>query len=164
MINLKEWMELVEYRITEGSDYHFAAYGDKAYSLSYWNGDPDGHGLSIVFERDTQTVFEVEVCDYRNSRAYRLINPDYVGQWQDTEAWDDVRWTDLEVDDDFMKKARAIINGEDDYDTRISIPLDLDDQTFMTLARQAHEQDITLNQLVMNILMAEVEAAGLYHE
>lgn len=161
MITLKEWMELVEYRITEGGDYYFSAYGDKAYNLSHWNGDNDGHSLNIVFELDTQRVFEVEVCDYANRRAYRLINPDYANQGQDTEAWDNVHWTDLEVDDDFMQKALAIMQGQD-YDTRVSVPVDLDNDTFLVLARQAHEQDITLNQLVENILRAEIEAQELY--
>lgn len=163
MITLKEWMELVGYRITEGGDYYFAPYGNKIYSLSYWNGDHDGHSLNIVFDLDTQQVFEVEVCDYANRRAYRLINPDYMGRGQDTEAWDDVRWVDLEVDDDFMQKALSILQGTP-YDTRVSVPVDLDKETFTELARQAHEQDITLNQLVENILRAEIEAQELYRE
>lgn len=162
MITLKEWMELVNYRITEGGDYYFHAY-DNAYNFSHWNGDHDGFSLNIVFQLDTQTVYEVEVCDYQNSRAYRLINPDYVGQGQDAEAWDDVRWTDLEEVDDFLQKALAIIQGEL-YDTRVSVPVELDNETFTELARQAHEQDITLNQLVENILRAEIEAQELYSE
>jgi hypothetical protein len=162
MITLKEWMELVGYRITEGSEYYHDAY-DNAYNFSHWNGNHDGHSLNIVFQLGTQTVYEVEVCDYYNSRAYRLINPDYVGRGQDTEAWDDVRWTDLEVDDDFMQKALAILQGTP-YDTRVSVPVDLDNETFTELARQAHEQDITLNQLVENILRAEIEAQELYRE
>ena len=41
MITLKEWMELVDYRITEGSDYCWSCYGPDAYSLDSWNGDQD---------------------------------------------------------------------------------------------------------------------------
>lgn len=160
MITLKEWMELVDYRITEGSDYYFAAYGDKAYSISHWNGEHDGHSANIVFERDTQTVFEVEVCDYRNNRAYRLINPDYANQGQDKTAWDDVRWTDLEVDDDFMQKALAILNEEDDYDTRVSVPIDLPDSELFELMKLAHDRDITLNQLVEEALRAAIDEAN----
>lgn len=157
MITLKEWMELVDYRITEGNDYCFAVYGDKAYSLDYWNGDHDGHGMSIVFDRDTQTVFEVQVCDYRNDRAYRLINPDYANQGQDKDAWDDVQWTDLEVDDDFMRKALSILNNEDDYDTRVSVPIDLPNDKLFELMKLAHERDITFNQLMEEVLRAAID-------
>lgn len=160
MITLKEWMELCDYRITEGSDYLFAAYGNKAYSLDYWNGDQDGHSMSIVFDRDTQQVFEAQVCDYRLERAYRLINPDYRNQNQDTEAWDGVRWTDLEVDVDFMQKAVAIVNDETDYDTRVSVPIDLPDNELFELMKLAHERDITLNQLVEEALRAAIDEAN----
>jgi hypothetical protein len=33
MISLKEWMELVDYRITEGSDYGWNCYGHDAHML-----------------------------------------------------------------------------------------------------------------------------------
>ena len=43
------------------------------------------------------------------------------------------------------------MNGNE-YDTRVMVPVDLDDDTLMKLFTIAHEQDITLNQLVENIL------------
>jgi hypothetical protein len=67
------------------------------------------------------------------------------------EAWDDVNYIDLEVDDDFIQKCLAIQAGED-YDTKVSVPLELEDDKMFELMRMAHEQDITLNQLVENIL------------
>lgn len=156
MITLKEWMELCDYRITEGSDYYFEAYGNKSYSLSHWNGDQDGYSMNIVFEFDTQKVFEVEVCDYKNNRAYRMINPDYANKGQDSEAWDDVKWTDLEVDDDFIQKALAIKDGTE-YDTRVSIPLDLPKEELFNLMQLAHKKDITLNELVEEALRDAIE-------
>jgi len=157
MITLKEWMEICDYRITEGSDYYFAAYGDKAYSLDHWNGEHNGHSMSIVFERDTQKVFEVQVCDYRNDRAYRLVHPDHRNQGQDKNAWDKVRWTELEADDDFMQKATAIVDGKDDYDTRVSVPIDLPDSKLFELMKLAHERDVTFNQLVEEALRAAID-------
>lgn len=149
MITLKEWMELVDYRITEGSDYNL--YGHNAYNLSSWNGEDGGHSLSITFSTLTQVVYCAEVCDYGNNRAYRLLNPDFKHVYNSPEAWDNVDFIDLEVDDDFMQKALAIIAGED-YDDRVSVPLTLSDEETFAIMKLAHERDMTLNSFVEEVL------------
>ena len=154
MITLKEWMEVSNYRITEGSDYN--AYGG-AYALTSWNGDQDGYSLEIIFDQKTQTVYEVQACDYQHNRAYRLINDAHKQVGRDDEAWDDTRWIDLEADDDWIQKAQAIVAGRD-YDTRITVPIDLTDQELLALMKLAHERDVTLNHLVDQVLR---EAMGL---
>jgi len=154
MITLKEWMEVSNYRITEGSDYN--AYGG-AYALTSWNGDQDGYSLEIIFDQKTQTVYEVQACDYKHNRAYRLINDAHKQVGRDDEAWDNTRWIDLEADDDWIQKAQAIVAGRD-YDTRITVPIDLTDQELLALMKLAHERDVTLNHLVDQVLR---EAMGL---
>ena len=72
MITLKEWMELVDYRITEGSEYCWQCYGPDAYSLDSWNGDQNGYSFCIIFDNKTQVVYEVQAHDYVHNRAYRL--------------------------------------------------------------------------------------------
>jgi hypothetical protein len=160
MLTVKEWMELVDYRITEGSEYGWRCFGDNAYSLSSWNGDHNGWSFDIVFDRKTQVVYTVEVCDYKRQRAYRMINPDFQQAYNDEaathsttarQAWDDVDYVDLEIDEDFATKA-LWIKTDQDYDTRVSVPLTVPDDALFELMKQAHEQDITLNQLVENIL------------
>jgi predicted HicB family RNase H-like nuclease len=71
-------------------------------------------------------------------------------------AWDDVNYIDLEVDDDFIQKCLAIKAGED-YDTRIQVPLDLSDEMLYNMMKLAHEQDVTLNQLVEQVLREAIE-------
>ena len=154
MITLKEWMEVSNYRITEGSDYN--AYGG-AYALTSWNGDQDGYSLEIIFDQKTQTVYEVQACDYKHNRAYRLINDAHKQVGRDDEAWDDTSWIDLEADDDWIQKAQSIVAGRD-YDTRITVPIDLTDQELLALMKLAHERDVTLNHLVDQVLR---EAMGL---
>lgn len=164
MITIKEWMELVEYRLTEGDNYLWRCFGDNAYGLSSWNGDHDGHSFNIVFDSNTQVVYTVEACDFKNQRAYRMINPDYKTAHNDeardrgvnpAEAWDDVNYVDLEQKEDFLEKARAIRDGAE-YDTRVSVPLSMPDDVLFGLMKQAHERDITLNQLVEQILISEI--------
>ena len=67
------------------------------------------------------------------------------------EAWDDVEYIDLEIDEDFIQKAQAIKAGKD-YSTDISVPLDLPDELLLEAALNAHRQDITLNEYINNAL------------
>jgi hypothetical protein len=165
MITLKDFMETVDYRITEGSDYGWQCYGSDAHRLDSWNQEQDGHSVSIVFDTRTQTVYEASAYDYQRNRAYRLINPDYREAHSqearekgvlEKQAWDDVDYVDLETDDDFLAKARAIVQGED-YDTRVSVPLNLPDDSLFQLMKLAHESDQTLNQFVEQILRDAID-------
>lgn len=152
MLTLKEWMELVDCRITEGGSYFTNIPG--LYSLSAWNERQDGWSFVIAFDpKDNQRVYVVEAWDYARNRAYRLKDPAIE---LDKQAWDDVDFTELEDDDDFFQKALAIKTGED-YDTRVSVPLDLPDELMFKLMKQAHQQDITLNQLVEEALRKVIE-------
>lgn len=164
MITLKEWMEVVDYRVTEGSNYLWDCYGPNSYSLDSWSGNQDGHSFSIIFDTKTQVVYEVQSHDYKNNRAYRLCNPDtYIGMEIEAgnrginkqEAWEDVNYIDLESDDDWIQKALAIAAGED-YDTRVSIPLDLDDDVLLKLMKMAHERDLTFNEFVEGVLREQL--------
>jgi hypothetical protein len=67
------------------------------------------------------------------------------------EAWDDVNYVGLEVDDDFIQKCLAIKAGET-YDTRVEVPLTLDDDQLFELMKLAHEADKSLNAYVEQIL------------
>ena len=166
---MKEWMELVGYRITEGSDYMWQCYGSNAYALDSWNGEQDGHSFTVIFDTKDQTVYEVQAHDYINDRAYRMINEDFQkknrkeAKKRDIDkdnAWDDVDYVDIEVDDDFIQKCLAIKAGED-YDTRVSVPMDFSDEELLTYMKLAHEQDITFNQLVERALREAIEREGI---
>ena len=157
MITLKDFIEAVDYRVTEGSDFTWHCFGDEArpYTLSAWNQEQDGWSFNITFDTGTQEVYMVEACDYKRQRAYRLINPDHVEAYKDyakkhnpeyvDQAWDDVNYTDLEVDDDWIQKALSIKSGED-YDTQISVPIDIPDDELFKFMILAHERDMTFNQ------------------
>ena len=166
---MKEWMELVDYRITEGSDYMWQCYGSNAYALDSWNGEQDGHSFTVIFDTRDQTVYEVQAHDYVHNRAYRMINEDFQkknskeAKKRDIDkdnAWDDVNYVDIEVDDDFIQKCLAIRAGED-YDTRVSVPMEFSDEELLTYMKLAHERDITFNQLVEQALREAIEREGI---
>jgi hypothetical protein len=165
MITLKEWMEVVEYRITEGSTYQWGCFGHNVYSLDSWDGEQDGHSFTVIFDTKTQEVYEVQAHDFARQRAYRLINPEYAEQYRteakdrsvlENQAWDDVDYVDLETDDDWIQKAQAIAAGED-YDTRVSVPVDFTDEDLLKYMKLAHERDITFNQLITEALIEAID-------
>ena len=162
MISLEQFMKTVDYHITEGNTYDWQCYGDNAYSLSAWNGvhGAGGWSANITFDTKDQTVYEVDMCDYTNDRAYRVINPDFVDAFEKesetravplNQAWDEVDYVDLEVEQDWLEKAQAIVSGEN-YDTRVQVPLDFSDEELLKYMKLAHEQDVTFNQLVTQAL------------
>jgi len=171
MITLKEWMELTDYKITEGSDYGWGCYGPNSFTLDSWNGvhGKGGYSFSIIFSTKSQKVYEVSVCDYTNDRAYRMINPKYQEKHRKeaesrgvnlNEAWDEINYIDLEVDDDFIQKSLSIKAGED-YSTDISIPIDLPDEVLLEAALNAHRQNITLNEYINNALRNMIDEYAL---
>ena len=171
MISMKEWMELVDYRITEGSDYGWQCYGPNSYTLDSWNGvhGKGGYSFSIVFSTKSQKVYEVSMCDYTNDRAYRMINPKFQEKHRKeaesksvlaNQAWDDVDYVDLEVADDFFQKALAIRAGED-YSTDVSVPINLPDDLLMFAFKCAHAENMTFNDWMNQMLrdfIVQVEA------
>ena len=174
MITMKEWMELVDYRITEGGEYGWQCYGPNAYCLDSWNGvhGVGGYSFSIVFSTKTQKVYEVSMCDYTNDRAYRMIAENKQAKHHKesehksvlaNQAWDDVDYVDLEVVDDFIQKALAIKAGED-YENTVSVPIDLPDDLMMFAFRAAHEADMTLNDWMNQMLRGFIDQveAGEY--
>jgi hypothetical protein len=174
MISIKEWMELVDYKITEGDTYGWQCYGPNAYQLNSWNGvhGKGGHSFSIVFSTKSQKVYEVSMCDYTNDRAYRMINTKFQEKHRKeaesrnvnlNEAWDDVDYVELDVVDDFIQKALAIRAGED-YDTRVQVEVDFSDEELLQYMKLAHQRDMTFNEFVEEALrhaISEYEAGRL---
>lgn len=161
MINLREFFELIDYRITEGSDYGWQCYGGHAHAIDC---TADNYSLTVIFDRDNQTVYEVHVSDYRNDRAYRMIHPDYESAYRaearergvdPDRAWDEAKYVDLETDEDFVEKAQAIIAGKD-YDTRVFIPIDLPEDELLELFKMAHARDMTFNDFVVEIVSEKI--------
>lgn len=162
MITMKEFLDAIGYRITEGSRYCWDCFGPNA---RYLDSTDDHYSASAIFDAETQEIYRVEITDNVKDLAYRLTNPAYEKAVKDeakrrdvddSVAWDDVRWTDLEVKEDWMEKAHAIMTGEE-YDERVSVPLDLPDDVLLTLMKMAHERDITFNSLMEEVLKDAID-------
>lgn len=164
MITLQDFIEAINYRITGGSDYQWTCFGDNARYMDC-EGEPiNTFSVHAVFDAVDQTVYTIEAWDYANDRAYRWIHPDYIKAYKKDckkhnvdfkEASDSMVFTDLDVDTDILEKAKAIVAGEE-YDTRVQVPLTLDNDQMFDLMKLAHEHDITLNQMVEKILRTAI--------
>ena len=169
MITIKDFMETVNYRVTEGSEFCWSCFGAKAYRLDSWSGNQDGYTVSIVFDTESQEVYQAEVCDYAHNRAYRLTNPAYIEahasealtrNCDSQEAFRDdnenpVRFVELETAGDWLEKAIAIVNGKE-YDTRVQIEVEFDDADLLKYMTLAHQLDITFNQLVERAIIEKI--------
>ena len=164
MITLKDFLEVIDYRITEGWDYQWKCFGDNAYGMDHHDPDRTENSFTIIFDKKNKTVYSVEAHDYQNERSYRLLHPDFAQAHKaeceergiDDLAWEHVKFTDLETEEDWLEKARAIFAGEP-YDTRISIPLDLPDHELLQIFMLAHKVDMTFNDYVEKILREMLE-------
>jgi len=167
-MHLKDINENFEHRITGGSEYQWNCYGENARYLDYESEHATG---SCIFDIATQEVYEASVEIKESAhRPYRWLNPNTKNVMHEEaayrkvdadKAWDDVNWIDLETEDDFLEKARAIFKGEP-FDTRVSVPLDLNDEELFAMMKLAHQRDITLNQLMVEVLQAAID--GNTHE
>ena len=154
-MELNDWLAITDGRVTEGSEFGFDCYGDRTYTLSYWNGLHGEVEVSshVVYNRDTFEVYEAEAFDGAKNKMYVWRDPRYATLYEtelhsknpDYEAdWDE---TQLETIDDFIDKATAIVNGTE-YDSRVQVELNMDRDELFALMTFAHERDITFNELI----------------
>ena len=166
MITLKDYMECISYRITEGNEYMWNCYGPNAYSLD--SGSSYGENtVSVVFDKVTQEVYQMEAWDFANRRSYRWINPNYIDAIKSEsknrninfeQSIDNEKFIDIDSDADMIEKATAIANGEE-YDTRVTLELNFEDDELFLMMKMAHEMDITFNEFVTHILEDSVKRA-----
>lgn len=156
-MHLNELTEALDYRIVGGSEYCWSCFPD----ARFLDFESEHAHVSCIFDTVSQVIYEVSINDKPNKyKPYRWLNPaykdDYLAEAKEknvdtTQAWDDVKWVELEIASDFLDKATAIFFG-DEFDDRVQVPLDLGKDELFKLMEMAHEQDITLNQLVEKLL------------
>jgi len=166
-MHLSKINEALDHKITGGSEYGWNCW-DNARFMDY---ESDYAYVGVVFNSKTQIIYVAEVsCKSEmfpnEPKPYRWLNPVSKGAYlaeatkrkvDPNQAWDDVKWVDLETEEDFLEKATAIFNGEE-FDTRIIVPIDIDDETLMQLSRAAHERDITLNKMIELALQEVIDS------
>ena len=154
MILLKEYLEAIQFKISEGSSYGWNCYGPNARYLDCYK--EDCYSISALFDSENQFVYAVELWDYVNRREYRWQHPNYKDEFlaearereiDPMESLDGSKYIDLEVGSDILEKIAKVV-AEKDYDTRVKVPVDFSDEDLLQYMKLAHELDITFNELV----------------
>lgn len=162
MTHLKDFIQAIEHKITGGSDYHWKCFGDNARYLDCADNEGVGgnYSISAIFDSQTQQVYCIEAWDYFNDREYRWIDKAYIKAHTKAcaknkvdlyESMDGRNWIDLDLAEDILEKANALVNNKD-YDTRVKVPVDFSDEDLLQYMKLAHEMDITFNELVERAL------------
>jgi predicted HicB family RNase H-like nuclease len=167
-MKLSQVNEAMDHQITGGSDYHWNCFPDARF-LDY---ESEYAHVSVLYSTVDQTVYQADASikrgvwpdDERFDKPYRWTNPTFNDAYlseskergiEPNQAWDDVKWILLETDEDFLEKSKAMFTGNY-WDTRIQVPVDLDDSIILTLALEAHKRDITLNKMVEIVLQEAI--------
>ena len=168
-MHLRQINEITAHQIVGGSDYQWHCYPD-ARMLDY---ESDCAYINVVYSTRNQEIYDANVSinpdawgkEDKDMRPYRWLNPKYKEAYQQecktrkikkNIAWDDVKYIDLEVAEDFLEKAIAIFNGES-HDTRVQVPIELEDDVMLQLCMEAHKHDITLNKMVEKVLLEVIK-------
>ena len=151
MNTLTNFLKAIDFKITDSTDYYWDCYGSDVRSMdSYVLGVTE---CTAIFTKNGGEIRELTMHDYENRRSYRWTDPKFEQARKDealsipvddTEAYDGVHFIELEVIEDMFEKMEAVTRGEE-YDTRITIPIDMTDKEFLEVARAAHALDITIN-------------------
>lgn len=159
---LRKVNEALEHKICGGSEHQWNCWHNSRF-LDY---ETEYAYASVVFNTETQEVYVAEVNDKNDvHKPYRWLNPLYKNVYQDEakdrgvdpdQAWDNTKWYDLETSEDWLSKAGAILRGEE-FDQRVQVPVDLDNDTLFKLMIMAHERDVTLNRMVEIILQEMID-------
>ena len=104
-MRLKDWMDIVQYKITEAYEFQWNCYGPNAHGIESWNYDQKGYSVDVIFDRKNQTVYECRTHDYDANTAFRWTHPDHIQarveeaekrDIDDVEAFEGVGYTDLD--------------------------------------------------------------------
>lgn len=166
MITLNDYLKAVNYRITEGCEFVWDCFGENAYSYEFWNrsNGAGGASVNVVFDMETQEVYELQAWHKDSETTYRWIHPDYIEAVKNEcekrsiefkSAGEGREFTDIEMPRDILEKSTAIAEGKP-FDRRIMVEINLTDEEELQLMRMAHDRDMTLNELVGVVLEEQI--------
>lgn len=120
---------------------------------------------SGIYSTASQTMYEVEI-DSKNGEhesPFRWINPEfkdaYVKEAESRNinpkiAWDGIKYVEIDDFTEFLSVAKQVFNG---VKPETEIDLELDHDVLFHHLLAAHEQNITFNEHISNVLRRELE-------
>lgn len=121
IMTIKEYLETINYKITSAEDFCWNCYGENTLTFETWNGDIEGVSSSIIFDSQSQKVYEVFVIDYGTAQAFRWVHPEFVEKMiadatdRDVDhsiAADAIKFVDLTDEHVILEKIRTMVAYE----------------------------------------------------
>ncbi len=114
-MKLDQLLPLFEYKIVDGAEFLWKCWPN----ARFLNLENEHARVSIVHSIDT--IFEVEIyATQDNEFPYRWVNPEFKDVYyaeaverklNPNQAWDDVEYTLIENEDEFLSKSKLIFDG-----------------------------------------------------
>lgn len=155
------FMKLSENRITDCYEHQWKSY-NKAQVLCFEDDKLNSlFHLSIAYLPADMEYVALEVKDWDSNIRYVLANPKFASAISDDyirHEVDDEKLIFLEVLEDFVEKASAIISRKP-YDKNILIELNLPESDIEALTQQAEKLGKALNDYLVEVIMANAHNA-----
>lgn len=169
MIYLNNILQLIEFKITGGTEFLWNCFGTNA---RYLDSDNSEYSISCIFDSVTQEVYKIQF--YVNNSKDLMdncfwLNPAYRQNFLDESESRNVDPYSLDEDiaiyefmnlHDFITHIRNRV-GIEEMET---ISLDLEDDLLISLTKLAQERNVTLDVLIQNILRIQMQKEGFIDE
>jgi hypothetical protein len=161
---LKDVMKALDHKVVDTAEYQWKCFGSNARFMDFKS---DYSHVSVVFDTETHTIYQATIEPIvmkDHDGPYRWVNPNWADALFDearerkvdeSKAWDDVEWINLDLSEDFLEKAIAIFNGKK-YDRRILVKIELPELAWAKLIVLADEKGVSQEKLINHILRRQV--------
>lgn len=165
MIYLNDFLNLINFKITGGSEYLWNSFGRNA---RYLDSECSDYSLSCVFDSVTQELYLVSFSYEDNDKhyAFRWINPKHKEGYIAENVERNLDYTNFcdettYVDFDDILQLINVVETQTDLKKYTTMSIELDDDVLLFLTRRAMEMNVTVDTLICNILrdkLAKIEA------
>jgi hypothetical protein len=157
MIYLNDFFNLVNFKITGGSEYLWNCFGNNARFL---DSEQENQDTSCIFDAQTQELYVLHFSHMVKEdtfEAYRWINPKYKEKYIEehnqrnidyTLFVDETPYNDFDNINDFI----AVVDKFSGFAKYTTMSIELDDDLILELTKKAMELNLTIDVLVNNIL------------
>lgn len=116
-ITIKDFLDLIKYRIYEGSNYQWECFGKNAFCFDYWDQENDISG-GMIFDTETHVVYYVTFTNEKTDVSYRWVHPEWrdiyaqevINKGVSDMAWDDIPFIDIDDAEEMLEKSACLIN------------------------------------------------------
>lgn len=160
---MEAYIKAIRYKITNGEEFLWECYGPNA---RYLESSDDDYHISAIFDTETAQIYESSISStYSGDIRYRWIDLNYIEACKAEATSRGVDWMDFSDGqpwhmtddfDDIIDKISKIPYGEE-YDRRVVLTLDLEEDVKEMIETAAALQGITIDEFIERALKAVIE-------